>query len=130
MAGVLAMGLGLDLTLREVQSRQKAKGLPWEIAKAFDQSCPLSGFIALSHVGNPEDIEFSLSVNEVLRQRGVASHMLTPIPALLSFISQHFTLLPGDVVLTGTPEGVGALNPHDHLALTFNRQFTVETVCL
>nr|MDT0253628.1 fumarylacetoacetate hydrolase family protein [Endozoicomonas sp.] len=126
---IMAMGLGLDLTLRDLQSKQKAKGLPWEVAKAFDNSCPLSGFVAVEHVKSPESLEFSLKVNGELRQQGTTDHMLTSIPGLLSYISRHFTLLPGDIVLTGTPAGVGPLNPGDELELTMNGTFTTQTRC-
>ncbi|OED45142.1 isomerase/hydrolase [Endozoicomonas sp. (ex Bugula neritina AB1)] len=128
-AAVLAIGIGLDLTLRDLQSQQKNKGLPWEIAKAFDNSCPLSGFVAKKHVGAFDDIEFSLSINGELKQQGHSSNMLTPIPKLLSTISQHFTLVPGDIVLTGTPEGVGPLQPKDRLELQFNDSFVIKTTC-
>ena len=116
---VLAVGLGLDLTLRELQSQQKNKGLPWEVAKAFDNSCPVSGFVAKEHVGRFDDIAFSLSINSEPKQQGHSSNMMTSIPKLLSYISQHFTLMPGDIVLTGTPEGIGPLKPKDKLELKF-----------
>lgn len=127
---ILAIGLGLDLTLRELQSQQKAKGLPWEVAKAFDNSCPLSGFVAVEHIKNPAKLEFSLKVNGELRQQGTTEHMLTSIPGLLGYISRHFTLLPGDIVLTGTPAGVGPLNSGDELELTMNGTFTTQARCI
>ena len=130
MEAVLAAGLALDLTLRDVQAQQKNKGLPWEIAKAFDNSCPLSGFVAKEHLGRFTNIDFSLHINQELRQQGHSSHMVTPIPRLLSYASQYFTLKPGDVVLTGTPEGVGALHGGDQLTLTLKNLFTIQTYCL
>ena len=126
---VLAVGIGLDLTLRDLQSRQKQKGLPWEVAKAFDHSCPLSGFVARHHCSKLDAIEFSLRVNGELKQHGNTSLMLTPMTKLLSYISQHFTLLPGDVVLTGTPAGVGALQPNDQLDVELGALFSTTTHC-
>ena len=126
---IKAIGLSLDLTLRDVQSKQKAKGLPWEIAKAFDNSCPVSGFVAKEHFSDLVDMEFSLSVNGTLRQQASSASMLTSISGLLSFISRHFTLLPGDIVLTGTPAGVGPLAAGDQLTVTMENKFTIETQC-
>ena len=113
---IAGLGLALDLTLREVQSRLKEKGLPWEIAKSFDGACPLSPFCVYNGT-DLADIDYRFLINGELRQHGQTSQMLTPIPELLAFMSKHFTLLPGDVVLTGTPAGVGKLNSGDVLEL-------------
>ncbi len=113
---IAGLGLALDLTLREVQSRLKEKGLPWEIAKSFDGACPLSPFAPYKG----EDlaaIDYQFSINGNLRQHGQSSQMLNPVVALLAHMSQHFTLMPGDVVLTGTPAGVGQLHSGDQLEL-------------
>lgn len=126
---ILAVGVGLDLTLRDLQSRQKQKGLPWEVAKAFDNSCPLSGFVARSRCQKLDAIEFNLLINGELKQHGKTLLMLTPMAELVSYISQHFTLLPGDVVLTGTPAGVGPLQPDDQLEVDFNSLFSITTHC-
>ena len=126
---IFAIGLGLDLTLRNLQNQQKATGLPWEVAKAFDNSCPMSGFVAKEHVDRLDNLEFSLSVNGELKQEGHTLNMLISIPGLLSYMSQHFTLLPGDIILTGTPEGVGALKSRDKLELRLNDLFTISTHC-
>jgi 2-keto-4-pentenoate hydratase/2-oxohepta-3-ene-1,7-dioic acid hydratase in catechol pathway len=112
---VAGIGLGLDLTLRELQSRLKDKGHPWEIAKAFDGACPLSPFVALSEVPDWPALCFALTINGKQRQHGLVSDMLFPIPQLLAEMSRHFTLMPGDVVLTGTPAGVGVLEAGDEL---------------
>ena len=116
-AAVAGVGLGLDLTLRDLQNELKKKGHPWEVAKAFDGAAPLSAFLPAAGFGDFTRIEFSLAVNGVLRQQGSSSDMITPALPLLSFISRIFTLLPGDVVMTGTPEGVAALAPGDTLRL-------------
>nr|WP_299243700.1 fumarylacetoacetate hydrolase family protein [uncultured Halomonas sp.] len=106
---VAGIGLALDLTLRDVQAQLKEKGHPWEIAKAFDGACPLSSFVAIENAPNWNSLTFSLDIDGERRQSGHTSDMLFQIPALLAQMSQHFTLEPGDVVLTGTPAGVGPL---------------------
>ena len=127
---IVAAGLGLDLTLRDLQNQQKEKGLPWEIAKAFDNSCPLSGFVAIEHIRNIAALDFSLTVNGEPKQQGTTEHMLTSIPGLLSYISRHFTLLPGDIVMTGTPAGVGPLFAGDELELSMADLFSTRTHCI
>ncbi len=112
---IAGIGLGLDLTLRGLQDELKKKGHPWELAKAFDHSCPLSAFVDAEAIANVEDTEYKLWLNGELRQHGQTNQMIMPIYQLLAYCSQHFTLLPGDVVLTGTPAGVGVLNPGDEL---------------
>lgn len=112
---ILGLGLGLDLTLRDLQSELKANGHPWEVAKGFDGSCPLSSFVEIDQFENLQDIHFELNKNGSIQQRGHTADMLYPIPQLLSTISQYFTLVPGDVVLTGTPAGVSELKCGDQL---------------
>jgi 2-keto-4-pentenoate hydratase/2-oxohepta-3-ene-1,7-dioic acid hydratase in catechol pathway len=112
MQNVVGAGIALDLTLRDLQSKLKEKGHPWEVAKAFDASAPLSGFVPCEMMGDePVGIEFE--VNGELRQKGDTSMMLTSIPELISYISHIFTLEAGDVILTGTPAGVGPLKEGD-----------------
>ena len=127
MAAVAGVGLALDLTLRDLQSALKQKGHPWEKAKAWDASCPLTAFVPASQVSDWEALQLSLTLNGALKQQGRASQMITPIPQLLSSISQHFTLLPGDVVLTGTPAGVGALHSGDQLELALEGLLEIST---
>ena len=107
--------VALDLTLRDVQAKLKEKGLPWEIAKAFDGACPLSPFVPGDAVEDTTDIGIRLSLNGELRQDGNSRDMLNPILPLIRHICSHFSLLPGDVVLTGTPAGVGALSQGDKI---------------
>lgn len=116
MSRVAGFGIALDLTLREVQNALKEKGHPWERAKAFDGACPLSGFVDTGAVHDPASIGIRMRVNGELRQDGSSSQMLFPIPDLLAEVSTWFTLEPGDVVLTGTPAGVGPLQPGDQLS--------------
>lgn len=112
---VLGFGLGLDLTLRDLQAKLKEKSHPWEVAKSFDGACPLSEFVSVDGVPDFQQCALTLTVNGEPRQQGNTSDMITPVLALIAFISHHFTLLPGDVVLTGTPAGVAALNNGDRL---------------
>ncbi|MDX1452907.1 MAG: fumarylacetoacetate hydrolase family protein [Oleiphilaceae bacterium] len=116
--------LALDLTKRECQSALKAKGHPWEIAKAFDGSCPITPFVSPDALNDPAALKFSLSINGSLRQQGDTADMLTPIPQLLSYITQHFTLRAGDIVLTGTPAGVGQLSNGDVIKLELQGAFS------
>lgn len=119
-------GLALDLTLRELQSQLKRDGHPWERAKAFDGSCPVSRFVPLSEleVHSPlENTDFSLSVNSELRQQGNTANMMRSIKELIKEIVASFTLIPGDIILTGTPSGVGPLKPGDKLALSLANSY-------
>jgi len=120
-------GLALDLTLRDVQAKLKQQGRPWEIAKGFDGACPLSGFVPKQTVQHPQQLDFRLTVNGELRQHGNSANMIRGISQLISEMSQHFTLLPGDVVLTGTPAGVGPLQPGDSLQLQLADFFSITT---
>jgi len=107
MEYVAGYGVGIDMTLRDVQNQLKAKGLPWEIAKGFDTSCPLSDFVPASAVADPHALSLELAVNGEVRQDGCSSDMINQIPQIIAHISTIFTLYPGDVILTGTPAGVG-----------------------
>lgn len=109
MNHIAGYGVGIDLTLRDVQSELKKKGLPWEVAKGFDTSCPLSDFVAANQVVDPQQLGLKLWVNGELRQDGNSSQMIHRIPAILQEISRIFTLEEGDIILTGTPSGVGPL---------------------
>src|SRR5690554_578059 len=126
IAGIAGFGVALDLTLRDLQSKLKDKGHPWEIAKAFDGACPLSGFIRPERVSDLADIPVRLTVNGQVRQDGNSNQMLTPIPKLISYISQYFTLQAGAVVLTGTPAGVGPLPAGDRLLAELPRLLSAE----
>lgn len=126
-AGIAGVGLGLDLTLREVQDGLKSKGQPWEIAKAFDGACPLTGFVSASRVQNWQELNLTLTRNAVLQQQGNSSAMLFPILPLIAYISRIFTLNPGDVIMTGTPAGVGPLQPGDELQLNLQDWLSVST---
>lgn len=117
-------GIGIDVTARDIQSEAKAKSLPWAIAKGFDTFAPVSNFIPASKIKNPRDISFSMSMNGELKQQGNTSDMIFPINMLISRLSDFFTLNPGDVIFTGTPSGVGRLNPGDELHAVLGDELT------
>lgn len=127
-AAIAGMTLGLDLTLRDVQNQLKQQGHPWEVAKAFDGAAPMGSFAPLPTTTDLSDLSFTLTVNGALRQQGHSADMITGVIALLQFIATIFTLQPGDVVMTGTPEGVAALNAGDELVLASGGQSWVTRV--
>ncbi len=110
---IAGYGVALDLTLRDIQGELKKRGLPWDIAKGFDTACPLSTFVSADMINNPQELRLRLWVNGELRQDGNTALMIHSIPAIISHFSSIFTLEPGDVILTGTPAGVGRLNTGD-----------------
>ena len=124
---ITGIGLGLDLTLRDLQFEFKDKGKPWEKAKAFDKSCPLSPFEPVSSFPDLDDINISLRLNGKLRQEASSKEMVFRIVPLITHISSWFTLNPGDVIMTGTPAGVGSLSPGDELELELEGILTVAT---
>lgn len=109
--------LGLDLTLRELQAELKEKGHPWERAKCFDGACVLGDWLDPQVFGDFTDIHYQLTINDALTQDGDSALMLFPVYELLVNISHAFSLQAGDVIMTGTPSGVGALQAGDQLSL-------------
>lgn len=109
------IALGIDFTARDLQDAAKAKGLPWEIAKSFDNSAVLSPFIPLDQLKSKENIVFSLEKNGEIVQNGQSTHMIFKIDFLISYLSQFFTLKIGDLIYTGTPAGVGPVKIQDEL---------------
>ena len=107
----------LDLTLRELQDKLKAKSYPWEVAKSFDGACVLAPFVPGDALPDLTDIGIRLTLNGEVRQDGNSRDMLNPILPLIQHICGHFSLQPGDVILTGTPVGVGPLRSGDRLQL-------------
>lgn len=109
------IGLGIDFTARDIQQRCKEAGLPWEAAKAFDQSAAVSFFIPGSEIRNPKDIEFRLLLNGTEVQHGFSSLMIFPFEKLVTHVSRYITLREGDLLFTGTPAGVGPVVRGDRL---------------
>jgi len=112
---VAGYAVALDLTLRDLQAEFKEKGLPWDIAKGFDTSCPLSAFVPAGQVTQPNNLKLQLKVNGKVRQQGNTAQMMRSIEEIIAEISIYFTLEPGDIILTGTPAGVAKLNRGDIL---------------
>ena len=105
-----SIGIGIDFTARDLQQKAKEKGLPWDIAKGFNGSAPLSDkFIPVSDFQNLKDINFSLQIDGQLKQQGNTSFMLFNFEYIISYLSKFFTLRTGDYIFTGTPKGVSAV---------------------
>lgn len=103
-----AIGIGIDFTARDLQQKAKEKGLPWDIAKGFNGSAPLSDkFIPITSFSDLKNINFSLTINGELKQQGNTSLMLFNFDFIISYLSKFFTLRTGDLIFTGTPKGVG-----------------------
>lgn len=109
------IGLGVDFTARDLQRRLKASGHPWEVAKAFDNSAVIGGFLPVAELGDIHKIEFRLDLNGVTVQQGNSSEMIFPIEELIAYTSRFFTLKIGDILFTGTPAGVGPVKVGDRL---------------
>lgn len=112
-------GIGIDFTARDIQKKAKEKGQPWSIAKGFDNFAPIGNFIPFTKRNFPE-CKFGLTVNNEIRQTGSTSNMIFDIPFLISFLSTIFTLEEGDLIFTGTPEGVSAVKAGDTLSANLN----------
>lgn len=107
--------VGIDFTARDVQSRLRAQGLPWEISKAFDNSAALGTFVPLEEIGEIDHIPFHLDINGKTVQTGHTGDMLFPVDRIIAYVSRFFTLKIGDLIYTGTPCGVGPVHIDDHL---------------
>jgi 2-keto-4-pentenoate hydratase/2-oxohepta-3-ene-1,7-dioic acid hydratase in catechol pathway len=109
------ISLGIDFTARDVQQRLKDKGLPWELAKAFDGSAAIGKFIPLEEK-NIQDLSFELSLNGTIVQQGHTGQMIFPVAKIIAFVSQYCSLNTGDLIFTGTPAGVGPVQVGDQLS--------------
>ncbi len=113
-----AYGVGLDMTARDLQSKAKQQGHPWSVAKGFDTFAPLGTLVPADVVPDPQDLTLRLTVNGVVRQSASTSTMVFPLVTLIAYCSRIFTLDPGDMIFTGTPEGVGPVVEGDELVAT------------
>ncbi len=118
---VSAYAIGLDMTARDLQSEAKRKGNPWSVAKGFDTFAPLGELVPAAEVKDPQQLKLTLKVNGVLRQHGDTRDMIFSVAHLVSYCSQIFTLEQGDLLYTGTPDGVGPVAKGDWLEATCDR---------
>jgi len=107
--------VGIDITARDLQSRQKTAGKPWEISKGFDGSAPIGSFIPVTSVKNMRDLDFRLEINDKIVQQSNTSDMIFGFNEIIEYVSKFFTLKTGDLIFTGTPSGVGRLKRNDNL---------------
>jgi len=112
---VWGYGVGIDLTRRDLQAIAKKDGRPWDMAKGFDASAPCSPLLPVSAVGHPSEGSIWLEVNGQRKQEGNLNEMIWPIPDVIAYLSRFVALAPGDLIYTGTPSGVDALNPGDRV---------------
>jgi fumarylpyruvate hydrolase len=106
---VFGYGVGLDMTRRDLQGEAKKLGRPWEVGKAFEASAPCGPLVPASEIGHPTSGAVTLKVNGELRQQGDLNQLIWKVPEMISYLSSLFTLQPGDIIMTGTPAGVGAV---------------------
>tara|TARA_R110002096_G_scaffold326134_7_gene520124 strand:- start:21900 stop:22556 length:657 start_codon:yes stop_codon:yes gene_type:complete len=118
---IVGIGVGIDLTARDIQQKAKEKGLPWAIAKGFDTFAPISEFVPLVEVPSINNLDLELKVNGQVRQTGNTLNMIFSCEYLISYLSTIFTLNPGDLIFTGTPKGVSAIQTGDKIEASLNR---------
>ncbi len=109
------IALGIDFTARDIQNRHKEKGLPWELSKSFDNSAPVSNFVPKAQFADLYNLNFKLDINNSTRQEGNTKDLLFSFEQIISFVSVYITLKKGDLIFTGTPQGVSKINIGDHL---------------
>jgi 2-keto-4-pentenoate hydratase/2-oxohepta-3-ene-1,7-dioic acid hydratase in catechol pathway len=107
--------LGIDITARDIQNRNSAAGLPWELSKCFDGAAPVGKFVPVNSILDMNNIEFRLEINKVIVQMGNTSDMIFSFNEIVAYVSRFFTLKTGDLIFTGTPSGVGPLKKNDNL---------------
>lgn len=116
-AFIAAIGLGLDLTLRDLQNELKAAGKPWTLAKSFDGAAIVSRFISINEFPSLNQIRFSMTLDGDVKQRGDSSQMILPLERIPNYLEEFTDLQPGDIIFTGTPDGVGPLEPGNEVIL-------------
>jgi acylpyruvate hydrolase len=107
--------LGIDITARDIQSRQAKAGMPWELSKCFDGAAPVGTFIPVSSINDINNLDFRLEINEKVVQKSNTSDMIFSFDKIVEYVSKFFTLKTGDLIFTGTPPGVGQLKKNDNL---------------
>lgn len=125
---IIGLGLGLDLTLRDVQKKLKEKGHPWEVSKVFKNSAIVTPMKGLRDFTNWQDTEFTLKVNEIVKQQSKLNEAILKADEIIHYVNDFFPLCDGDLIFTGTPKGVGRLHPNDVIEMSFGpiqHKFTV-----
>lgn len=112
---VYGYAVGLDMTRRDIQAEAKKLSRPWELAKGFDQSCPISAIAPAAHIGHPDRGRIEVTVNGKVQQSGDLSQMIWSVPEAIAYLSRYVALAPGDLLMTGTPAGVSSVKPGDTL---------------
>lgn len=125
---IAGYAIGIDITARDIQNQLKDAGKPWLLSKGLDTFAPLGNFVAPAAFENPQNIQVTLSVNGVVKQNGNTADMLFPVGELISRLSEYFTLRPGDLIYTGTPEGVGPLAHGDTVTASIQDGLSVLSV--
>ncbi|OQR78420.1 acylpyruvase FAHD1 [Tropilaelaps mercedesae] len=131
MQHVGGYALCLDMTARDTQNELRSQGAPWELAKAFDTSCPVGDFVPKERITDPHNLRLWCKVNGAMRQDGNTKDMLYKIPQIVTYVSKYFTLETGDLILTGTPQGVGPVKSGDTIeagmdVYSYTMTFTVK----
>ncbi|MDR9365237.1 MAG: fumarylacetoacetate hydrolase family protein [Balneolaceae bacterium] len=121
---VQAVAVGIDVTARDIQSQAKKNGLPWTLSKGFDTFAPIGNFVELDSLSDIQNIDIQVRVNGELRQLGNTSKMLFSVSELISYLSHQFTLNPGDLIFTGTPEGVSPITDGDIIDASIGDQLS------
>lgn len=112
--------VGIDITARDIQRRNGAKGLPWDLAKGFDGSAPLGKFLSVNSIDSINNVDFHLEINGRTVQRGNTRDMIFDVDHIIEYVSRYYTLKTGDLIFTGTPVGVGTLHKNDNLVAFVN----------
>jgi len=117
---VYGYALSLDMTRRDLQGQQKKMGRPWEIGKAFEHSAPVGPIHPAEQIGHPDKGLIELKVNDEIKQTGDLNQMIWKVPEMITYLSEYFTLSAGDVILTGTPSGVGPVQRGDVMQISID----------
>jgi len=121
---IKAVAIGIDFTARDIQQTAKEKGHPWSVSKGFDTFAPVGNFIPFETIDNPGNLYLELSINNNIRQQGNTKGMLFPVDKIIEYLTSVFTLYPGDLVFTGTPEGVGRVRKGDSIKAKLGNQLS------
>ena len=120
-AAIAGYSIGIDFTARDIQAEAKKNGMPWALSKGFDTFAPVGPFVEFTQGTNLQNMDIELRINNEVRQKGHTSHMLFPVNQIISYLSHRFTLYPGDIIFTGTPEGVGPVKAGDTINATLDK---------